>query len=109
MGKDNSNVKPFISTKFPEGRTCGCPGEKHRPTCDFYNEPVYIPTFEGFILAATKLSGHNSHIFAIHRMMTNSISSSVKLLDLHCIVGGIVTEFVAEGRRYRNTLEVLDE
>jgi hypothetical protein len=76
--------------------------------CKPKNKPAYAPTFEGFILAATKLSGHNSKIFQIHRMMTDPISKSVQLLDLHCIVGGIVTEFKADGRRYRNTLEVLD-
>lgn len=108
MGDKKESPSPEAEAKANNERILMTNQTKVKPFIK-KDEPVYVPTFEGFILAATELNGHNSHIFQIHRMMTDPISKSVQLLDLHCIVGGIVTKFKAEGRRYRMTLAVQDD
>jgi len=70
-------------------------------------ETVFVPTFEGLLLAATKVHGADSHIFEQHRLITRPIEHR-KVSKLHCIADGIVTEYEAEnGDKYRLTLEVI--
>ena len=72
-------------------------------------DPKQTPTLEGFFLLAAKLHGHNSHIFEQHRLITNTIKHN-RIIKLHCIAGGIVTEFMADdGKQYKLTLEEIDE
>ena len=88
MPKNNPEVKPFISD-------------------DLRNTLMSIATTPLLIYIKPE-----SHVFEYNRIMTNALDGTIKinLLSMTGCSNGIVTDFVGEdGRRYRNTLEVLDD